>query len=205
MHHTLHAGRWAAMLIALFTSLSFAQGSAPADSAKPIAVTFTERVQICASCHGTEGNSQTNNIPSIAGQPRIFMENVLVLIREGLRSNEVMQAVTKGMSDQDIVALAKHFSALPVQSTPGEPDTALQQRGRLLASKLRCASCHEANFKGRAQMPRLAAQRGEVLLTKLIAFRDKPKPGTDTIMNATLHGVKDDELKALAHFLAHVR
>ena len=54
-------------------------------------------------------------------------------------------------------------------------------------------------------MPRLAGQREEVLYAKMIAFRDKPPPGTDTIMNATLYGVSDAEVKALAHFLAHAR
>ena len=54
-------------------------------------------------------------------------------------------------------------------------------------------------------MPRLAGQREEVLYAKMIAFRDKPPPDTDTIMNATLYSTTDAELKAMAHFLAHAR
>ena len=50
-------------------------------------------------------------------------------------------------------------------------------------------------------MPRLAGQREEVLYAKMIAFRDKPPPDTDTIMNATLYGTTDAELKAMAQYI----
>lgn len=63
-------------------------------------------------------------------------------------------------------------------------------------------TANEYNF---IQMPRLAGQREEVMVAKMIAFRDKPPPGTDTIMSATLYGVSDADIKAMAHFLAHAR
>jgi cytochrome c553 len=36
-------------------------------------------------------------------------------------------------------------------------------------------------------------------------FRDAPPPGSDTIMSATLYGVSDADIRALAHFLARSR
>ena len=54
-------------------------------------------------------------------------------------------------------------------------------------------------------MPRLAAQREECLDARTMSLRDKPPPGTDTIMAATLHGVSNADIKALAHFLAQLR
>jgi hypothetical protein len=36
-------------------------------------------------------------------------------------------------------------------------------------------------------------------------FRDHPGPGRDTIMAASLHGMKDGELADMAHYLAHFR
>lgn len=33
-------------------------------------------------------------------------------------------------------------------------------------------------------------------------FRDNPRAGGDTIMTAALYGLKDAELRALAHYLA---
>ncbi|CAN0367520.1 unnamed protein product, partial [Phaeothamnion confervicola] len=154
---------------------------------------LAERLQACGGCHGPDGNSVTPGIPSLASQPKVFVENVLVLTREGLRGNQVMQALMKGISDREISALAAHFAALPAKPSPGEADKALLRAGRALSGKLRCGTCHLPHLRGREQMPRLAGQREEVLYAKMIAFRDKPPPGTDTIMNATLYGVSDAE------------
>lgn len=191
------------MLIAFFVSHVVADAMAQS-GATPAAIPIAERVQACAGCHGADGNSVTPGIPSLAAQPKIFVENTLVLVREGMRGNAVMQGLMKGITDREIGAIAAHFAALPAKSSPGEPDQTLMQKGRALSGKLRCGSCHLANLRGREQMPRLAGQREDVLHIKLIAFRDKPPPGTDTIMNATLYGVSDAEIKALAHFMAHL-
>lgn len=182
------------MLIALFSSPAAAQpATAPAHA------------QACVACHGPEGNSATPGVPSIAGQPRTYLENTLVLTREGLRGNPVMQGLMKGRTDAEIVAVAKHYSTQKVSAPPGTPDKALQKQGRDLAAKLRCASCHDKTFRGKEQMPRLAAQREEFLDARMKALRDKPPPGTDTIMAATLHGVSNADIKALAHYLAQLR
>ena len=184
------------MLIAFF---------APCAASQPATAPAGAQVQACAGCHGADGNSLTPGIPSIAGQPRIYLENTLVLTREGLRGNAVMQALLKGRTDAEIVAIAKHFTAQPVRAASGTPDKPLVARGRDLAGKLRCASCHDKTFRGREQMPRLAAQREEFLDARMVSLRDKPPPGTDTIMAATLHGVSNGDIKALAHFLAQMR
>ena len=180
------------MLIAFF---------APYAAAQPLSI--AQRLQACAGCHGADGNSVTPGIPSLAAQPKIYVENALVLIREGVRGNALMQGLMTGIPDHEIVALASHFATLPAKPAPGVPDKALLQKGRALADKLRCGSCHLPNYHGREQMPRLAGQREEVLYARMIAFRDKAPPGTDTIMSATLYRVADAYIKAMAHFLAH--
>ena len=188
------------MLIAFFASCATAQPSSKQPASAPPA-----QAQACVGCHGPEGNSVTPGIPSIAGQPRIYLENTLVLTREGLRGNQVMQSLMKGRTDPEIIAVAKHFSARPVRAQASTPDKSLVRQGQELAVKLRCASCHDKTYRGREQMPRLAAQREEFLNTRMIALRDKPPPGTDTIMSASLRGVSNADIKALAHYLAQLR
>jgi cytochrome c553 len=61
------------------------------------------------------------------------------------------------------------------------------------------------DFSGRAQIPRLAAQREEYLDDIMRTFRDAPPPGSDTLMNAALYGVSDADIRAMAHFLARYR
>jgi len=185
----LHQGRRALLLAALFFSAAAA--------AQP-----TER---CAACHGSDGNSAMAGVPSIAGQPRVYTENLLILVREGLRGGETMQQVMKDVSDGDISALAAHYARQPVRAEQGAPDPALVRRGQEAAAKYRCGICHLPDFSGREQMPRLAGQREDYLEAIMRTYRDAPPRGADTLMNAALYGVSDADIRAMAHFLARFR
>ncbi|MSQ51214.1 MAG: hypothetical protein EXR28_04935 [Betaproteobacteria bacterium] len=55
---------------------------------------------------------------------------------------------------------------------------------------------------GQDQMPCLAMQRIDYMIYSMKAFRDNKRSGADTIMSATVIGVSDSELAALAHFAA---
>lgn len=164
------------------------------------------RLQQCVACHGPQGNSQVPTIPSLAGQPKVFIENQLVLIREGLREVPQMKGLLDGVSDAEIVELAAWFAGQkPVAAATGAPDPAAYGRGQALAARGLCGSCHLPDFSGRQQIPRLAGQHEAFLLAALRQFRDHPGPGRDTIMAASLYGLKDQELADLAHFLAYYK
>jgi cytochrome c553 len=187
---TLRRGRWAIALAALFTSVAFPQ----------------DRVQLCAACHGPDGNSTNPHIPSIAGQPKIFIEHQLILFREGVRTSDQMAPIVKGLKDAEIVKLAEHFSNLPAKGMEGGPvEKSIAQRGAARAKELRCGSCHLADFSGQNQIPRLAGQREAYLEAEMRAYRDGKRAGGDTIMAAALYGVSDADIKALAHFLSRSR
>jgi len=183
----LRKGRWAILLTAFFSVVVFSQ----------------ERIQLCATCHGPDGNSPDPKIPSIAGQPKLFIETQLVLIREELRKSELMLPVVRGMKDPEIIRLADHFSKLPSRGMEsGNPDVALMKAGAERAQALRCGICHTSDFGGQKQVPRLAAQREAYLEAEMRAYRDGKRTGGDTIMAATLYGVSDADIRALAHFLS---
>jgi cytochrome c553 len=185
---SLREGRWAFLAAALFfCGWVFSQ----------------EKIQLCAACHGQDGNSTIPGTPSIAGQPKLFIENQLVFFREELRKSEQMLPVVKGMKDAEIVKLAEHFSKLPAKSmATGPADAALMKQGMARAKTLRCGVCHLSDFRGQNQIPRLAGQREEYLSSELFAYRDGKRTGGDTIMAAALYGVNDADLRALAHFLS---
>ena len=164
-----------------------------------------QRIAACEQCHGPGGNSATPLIPSIAQQPQTFLENQLVFFREGLRNAPVMEQVLKGVGDEEIVALAKHFAAQKakvVATSPVEP--AKVARGSELSKKNHCGQCHLPRYEGRAQMPRLAGQREDYLLHSMIGYRDNTRTGADTTMSGILHGMSDADLAALAHYMARV-
>jgi cytochrome c553 len=173
----------------------------PAHAQQPTAA----QLALCMACHGPQGNSQISTTPSLAGQPKVFLENKLVLIREGLREIPPMKGLLDGMSDPDIVALATYFSAQTRTTVAGPVNPTTYQRGQAISTGMLCGSCHLPDYAGRQQIPRLAGQQETFLLTAMKQFRDNPGPGRDTIMSASVHGLKDNELSDLAHFLSNFK
>jgi cytochrome c553 len=167
---------------------------------------LAERIRLCGSCHGEDGNSRIENIPSLAGQPAFFILNQLFLMREGVRRIDVMTPLVKDLKDEDIDALARHFAGLapkPAQEPAQEPvDPLLARRGAELAISLRCASCHLPSLAGQDQMPRLAKQRVDYLIHAMKAFRDNTRSGADTLMSNVVAALSDADIAALAHYAA---
>lgn len=162
---------------------------------------LSQRIETCGTCHGLDGNSTTPGIPSLAGQPKLFVENQLVLFREGIRKSAVMNPQMQGVPDREITQLADHFSKQPAKVvSPGETDKKLFVQGQALTRKLHCGECHRPDFSGQKQMPRLAGQREDYLESEMRAYRGNQRP--DTTMTAALYGVSDADVRALAHFLS---
>ena len=185
-------------LAGLATASSLLLLSSPAPAQQPLPAT----VATCNACHGPGGNSQIPLTPSLAGQPKLFVENQLVLIREGLRDVPQMKEIVAGMSDETIIALAQHYAAQTPAPKPAALNPDKTRLGAATASRLLCGTCHLPDYKGQNQVPRLAGQDETYLVHSMKQFRDHAGPGRDTIMAAVLYGLNDADLASLAHFLA---
>jgi cytochrome c553 len=184
-------------LVLGLAAASFLQGEAIAQSSA-----LSERLQLCGSCHGEDGNSKLENIPSLAGQPEFFITNQLFLMREGVRKVEAMADLVKDLKDAEMTELARYYAKLPAKQSDEPIDQALAARGAELAPKMRCASCHKPDFSGQDQMPRIGKQRIDYLIHSMKEFRDDKRTGADTAMTAVVVGVSDADLAALAHYAA---
>ena len=163
-----------------------------------------QRLALCAACHGADGNSQIKGIPSLAAQPKLFLENSLILMREGMREVPAMKGMLDGVTDAEVIELAKFYSALTLATPPSDKQAELYNKGEQLASGMRCGICHLPNYLGREQMPRLAGQREDYLLHSLLQFKNNQAMGRDSNMAASVYGVADADLQALSHYLARV-
>lgn len=67
----------------------------------------TALMNACAACHGPDGRSQ-GAIPSIHALPKEQLVDSLRAFRSGARQGTVMNRIAKGLSDDDITALATH-------------------------------------------------------------------------------------------------
>lgn len=187
----------AAAIAALAAAAFFCAGYAQ----QPAAAELKERLTACGGCHGTTGNSTLPGVPSIAAQPKAFLETQLILFREGVRASPQMQPFVKDLTDKDITAIAAHFAVQRAVASEEPADPALVKRGRMLVQKWNCGSCHMTDYSGRDHMARLAGQREDYLIEAMQAYRDNRRTG-DTTMSAILYGVSDGDIRALAHHLA---
>ena len=70
-----------------------------------------EKSQICAACHGADGNSPTPAFPRIAGQHPDYLLQALFDYKAGKRKNPIMAAQVEALSKQDMSDLAAWFGA----------------------------------------------------------------------------------------------
>jgi cytochrome c553 len=181
--------------------LALAAGVLPAWGAEP-----PEKLAPCLACHGADGQSELENVPSLGAQKAPYTVIQLFLFREGLRVAEPMNALAKGLSDNDLQTLADALAALPAPKPPDDPgDPARLDRGRALAEQNHCNFCHRPDFSGQEAVPRLADQREDYLLKTLRDYKSGARRGYDATMAEALQPVDDAQIVELAYFVAHWR
>ena len=66
---------------------------------------------MCTNCHGANGVSTDRAWPNLAGQSKDYLANALKAYAGGTRSNVVMSALAKGLSDADIEKFAAYYAS----------------------------------------------------------------------------------------------
>jgi cytochrome c553 len=175
-------------------------------AASALGQTVAKRAETCFACHGKTGQSQTPETPSLGAQPAFFVAAQLFLFREGRRANAPMTAAAKGLSDEDLRAFSELIAKLPSPAPPAQTgDGARFARGRALALAQHCASCHNPDYSGREQMPRLANQREDYLAKSMRDYKSGARIGYgNAAMPQVMAGLSDTDLQDLAHYLAHL-
>ena len=163
------------------------------------------KAEICAGCHGNNGISQTENIPSLAGQLDQFIQWQLVFFRAGARKNEQMQPIVEQLSNDDIRNLGAYFAQLAPFKGGKDDNPELSEKGKQAAAGRRCASCHTDTFVGTKAVARIAGQREEYLVKALHDYKSGARSGgAQAAMADVAYPLSDEEITALAHYLAHL-
>ena len=164
------------------------------------------KADACAACHGEAGLSTTENIPSLAGQPDLFTQWQLIFFRAGTRKNEQMQPIVEDITNEDIRNLGAYFATLtPPKDAAPDPDPGLSDKGKQSAAGRRCASCHLETYAGTKAVARIAGQREDYLLKALRDYKSGARSGGGmAAMAEVAYSLHDEEIKALAHYLAHL-
>ena len=203
----------ATLACALLSSLSYAQAvKGDPTKAQPIVG------QVCAACHGADGNSVIPANPSLAAQHPEYTLKQLVNFKprngkSAERASPIMSGMVANLSADDMANLAAYFARQkPRPGAASDPDLVKQgqeiYRGGILTKNVAaCAGCHSPDGAGvPAQFPRLAGQHAEYVEGQLKAFRSGERANDPNgMMRAIAARLSDREIKAVSEYISGLR
>ncbi|QDQ26657.1 cytochrome c4 [Chitinimonas arctica] len=166
---------------------------------------------VCAACHGADGNSAASANPSLAGQHPEYIQAQLHAFKKGERKNPIMMGQVAAMSDDDMRNVSAYFGGQKAKERAGA-DKALMAAGKKIytggiaaTGVPACMACHGPNGAGMpVQFPRLGGQHAAYVVSSLNGF----KLATDrknAIMSPIAAKLSDAEMKAVAEYIAGLR
>jgi cytochrome c553 len=159
------------------------------------AETLEERAAPCLACHGERGQSETENTPSLGAQQAPYALIQLFMFREKLRDFEPMNEMAKALNDDDLRAFSEFIGKLPKPAPPADAgDPARLQRAQALVQQHRCNSCHNTDFSGKDNVPRIADQREDYLAKTMREYKDNSRHGYDGTMAEVLQPVTAEQI-----------
>jgi cytochrome c553 len=174
--------------------------------------------QVCAACHGADGNSPSPVNPKLAGQIPEYLEKQLHNFRvaagkKAERENAVMAGMSAGLSPEDIRSVAAYFaSQVPKGGASRSKELVfvgqkLFRAGNAATGLPACAGCHGPTGAGLpAQYPRLAGQYAEYTTAQLKSFHDGQRANdTNRMMRAIAAKMSEAEMRAVSDYIAGLR
>lgn len=193
---------FSAMILIVLMVTSHTSIAADPDSGK-------QKAQLCAACHGPDGNSTNPAWPSLAGQNPEYLIKQLRDFKSGARKNAQMTPMAAPLSDADMADIAAWFHSNQTKIGVASPDLLeagqkLYRHGNAETGVPACMACHGPDGAGNpaAAYPALSGQHAEYTSTQLKAFRSEERSNDpNKIMRIVAGKMTDAEIKAVADFI----
>jgi sulfide dehydrogenase cytochrome subunit len=175
----------------------------------------TTLVKDCEGCHGNNGVSTANDVPTIAGMSAGVHGDYLISYKnkerpcpkskyrngDTKRPETDMCTVAGKLSDADMDALAKYFSAKPFAAAKQPFDAAKAAAGKALHMRA-CEKCHTGGGRDAdADASILAGQQGAYLKKSIEEFMAGTRPQPKK-MKEKFAGLKAADIDALLYYYA---
>lgn len=154
----------------------------------------------CVSCHGKDGNSNKEGVPSLAGlQTEYFIPALESYLQGKRRGAAIMKNFKLSLSQRDIKQLAAFFAMQKRQRSPLGKHLKASDASDALAR--RCLGCHGSDGNStHPAIPSLAGQNAAYLITAMQRYRDKKRQ--NKMMVDTAQGLSDDAIRRNAIYFA---
>ena len=187
-------------LLLIAVRVSYAETGPPEEIAK--------LVKQCGACHGMDGNSTINTIPSFAGINQDYFKFAMDAYKNGNRKSDVMLQFTANITAEEFERLAKYYAQQTYR--PGEQNfnERLAKKGKVIHETY-CAKCHDnSGYPGPYSFGILAGQWMPYIRLTLKEYLDGTRK-TNPIMFAKLkrmqNAVGEEGIEQLVHFYVSVK
>ena len=172
-------------------------------------------IESCADCHGADGISQWDDVPTIAGVDAFVGSEALYIYRhkerpcaqsdyrqgDTSRAATDMCAIVSDFSDEMIEDIAAHFSELTFVAAKQEFDETKAAVGQAIHEQS-CERCHsEGGSNADDEAGILAGQWSGYLRTTFAEYASGDREQLDKMKEA-MAPLSADEVDALVHFYA---
>ena len=164
----------------------------------------TIAAEVCATCHGADGNSVAPVFPNLAGQTARYIYLQLKDYKEGRRKNELMSPQAANLTKQQMNDLGAWFASQKAKSTGFKADSAKVTEGKKVADNALCPMCHLGGFSGQNEVPRVAGQHYDYILKQLMDFKYKRRTNDAGNMQSVVRTLSDEDLERLAQYAANL-
>lgn len=169
--------------------------------------------QVCAACHGANGNSIQAVFPRLAGQKENYLYRQLLNFASGARQNELMAGIVSGLTDRNKQDVAAYFSRQARTTNPELPKVQPNQIGERLFTQgdsarqiPACVNCHAegAQMARRASPPLLDGLPSEYIEAQLNALKNGARSQA-MMMPMIASRMVEGDIKAVAAYLGNTR
>ncbi|MGU7856905.1 c-type cytochrome [Burkholderia orbicola] len=175
--------------------------------------------QVCASCHGADGNSASGSFPKLAGQHPEYLVKQLNDFKTQpgakgpVRNNAVMVGFASALSADDMRNVAAYYGSQTTKLGTARDAATVPVGQKIYRGGIAekgvpaCASCHGPTGQGiPVQYPRLSGQWADYTVAQLIAFQQGAGArNNNEAMHQIASRLSDTEIKAVADYIAGLR
>jgi cytochrome c553 len=101
-----------------------------------------------------------------------------------------------------MLALAIYFSEQKPISIRFDPDAERAVRGKYRADVTLCTSCHQGQYQGQNEVPRLAGQHPQYLKKQMLDFKSRARTNDAATMTSLSATLSDEDIEDIAQYLA---
>lgn len=177
----------------------------PVSAQEPDLEAGRSKAQICAACHGADGNAVAGNYPNLAGQTWRYIYTQLKDFKEGRRTDSIMSPMAAPLSRQDMIDIANFYAGQPARPSTFKTDSAKVKLGKAKAEETLCTMCHLGGFSGQNEIPRVAGQQYEYVVKQLKDFKARTRTNDAGNMTSLAQNLSEADIENLAQYTASLR